>query len=102
MDYPEGPKYSQTHAYKREAEGDFTLNRRQRCNQSGRDCGDTAKSQGIPPEARRGQDQILPRASRGTRLLSTQCDFWMSDLQNCERIKFHYGNLLGFPSLHGK
>ena len=55
MGYPEGPKYSQTHAYKREAEGDFTLNRRQQCNQSGRDCGDTAKSQGIPPEARRGE-----------------------------------------------
>lgn len=65
MDYPECPKHNQAHDYKRKAEGDFTVNRRRRCNQSGRDCGYAATSQGIPPEARRDKDGILPRASRG-------------------------------------
>ena len=65
MDYPEGPKHNQAHAYKRKAESDFTANRRRRCNQSGRDCGYAAISQGIPPEARRDKDGIAPRASRG-------------------------------------
>ena len=97
MDYPEGPKHNQAHAYKRKAESDFTANRRRRCNQSGRDCGYAAISQGIPPEARRDKDGIAPRASRGNQALVHSCDFWMSDLLNCERMKFHYGNLLGFP-----
>ena len=76
MDYPEGPKHNQAHAYKREAKCNFIPNRSQWRNQSEIVVMQSqAKESHQKPEETRIRFSLEPLG--GTRLLSTQCDFWI-------------------------